>query len=464
MRSDGRDPASFRDPSGFVFQRDGRLLRQVNLSYREHYDLLMGSGLYERLVAKELLVPHEELVDKPAELGVGSYKVIAPRRVEFISHPWEWSFSQLKDCALATLEIQKTALEFDMMLKDASSFNTQFVDGKPIFIDTLSFEKLPEQKPWIAYRQFCQHYLAPLALTSRIGPDALAFSMAHIDGIPLDLTSRILPKKTWLNLGLLFHVHLHNRSQKKYADALAPSAKTRGISKRQLFALVDSLEGTVRKLAWKPEGTEWANYYDDTNYADEEHAQKEDLVGGYLDVASAAGAGRVVDLGANTGRYSRLASGRGLFTIAADVDPAAVEKNYLSLKASGEKGLLPLVVDLTSPSPAVGWRNAERPSWIERASADCALALALVHHLAISNNLPLAAVADFCSGLAEWLIIEWVPKDDSQVQRLLRSREDIFPSYTREGFEDAFTGSFSIEESELVSESKRRLYLMRRKS
>ncbi len=200
--------SSFRDPSGFLFSRSGTLYRQVNQSYRTHYEALMSSGLYQELVKSGRLVVHQ-LADIPAEIPELAYQVIQPVRIPFISYPYEWSFSQLKDAALCTLAIQKTALEKGMSLKDSSAYNIQFHQGQPTLIDTLSFEVYREGEPWIAYRQFCQHFLAPLALMAYVDIRLSQLLRTYVDGIPLDLASRLLPRRTKYNLALATHIHLH---------------------------------------------------------------------------------------------------------------------------------------------------------------------------------------------------------------------------------------------------------------
>jgi ribosomal protein L11 methylase PrmA len=170
----------------------------------------------------------------------------------------------------------------------------------------------------------------------------------------------------------------------------------------------------------------------------------------------------VWDLGANTDEYSRAARAEAKRVIAFDVDPGAVERNYRRVRAENELGILPLLMDLTNPSPALGWGHRERLSLEQRGPADALLALALVHHLAIGHNLPLGRIAETFARLGRLLVIEFVPKEDSQVQRMLRSRPDIFPHYTREGFEAAFRTCFRIEDAQPVTGSERRLYLMSR--
>ena len=462
MRSSTTDTVlsgSFRDPSGFLFWRQGTLLRQVQRSYAEHYDALLSSGLYQKLVDKQLLIPHQEVSLDQAKDGSDPqdvYRVLQPERIPFISYPYEWSFSQLKDAALTTLRIQKLALARGMTLKDASAFNIQFWRGRPVLIDTLSFEQYREGGPWVAYRQFCQHFLAPLALMAYRHIQLNELLRTNIDGVPLPVASKLLPWRTRLTPGLLMHIHAHASSQKRYA-AQSIKHRQRKVSRNALLGIIDSLGGALRRLRWQPGGTEWADYYNDTNYSSTALAAKRALVGDYLDRLEP---GTVWDLGANNGMFSRLASERGIPTVASDIDPAAVEFNYLECRKRDDELLLPLLMDLTNPSPALGWGHDERMSFLDRGPADVVLALALIHHLAISNNVPLPKLAEFFQRAGRALIIEFVPKEDSQVQRLLATREDVFPDYRQDSFEAAFTEYFRIETQQAVEGSKRTLYLM----
>jgi ribosomal protein L11 methylase PrmA len=225
------------------------------------------------------------------------------------------------------------------------------------------------------------------------------------------------------------------------------------------LGILNSLESAVKKLSWQPGGTEWVDYYQDANYSTQAFEQKRAIVAAFLDRVRPS---TVWDLGANIGMFSRLASDRGIPTVSFDLDPAAVEKNYRDCVASGDTCVLPLVTDLANPSPSIGWENKERMSLRERGPADAVLALALVHHLAISNNIPLSRIAGFLSDICRWLIIEFVPKSDSQVRRLLATREDVFPAYTSHAFEQEFNRHFTVEDSSTISDSQRVLYLMRR--
>jgi len=456
----GQSGASFRDPSGFLFSSDGVLFRQINDSYSAHYRLLLASGLYDKLTRSGLLIPHRESDVAPADPEL-AFRVIQPDSIAFISYPYEWSFSQLKDAALATLRIQTRALGAGMTLKDASAYNIQFHHGQPTLIDTLSFEAYNDGAPWVAYRQFCQHFLAPLALMAYTDVRLSQLLRVYMDGVPLDLAARLLPVRTRFDFGLLTHIHLHAQAQRKYGGtAVQPSSMPAArLSKEALLGLVHSLQAAVQKLQWKPGGTEWADYYSCTNYSSSALAHKQELVSSWV---SRAQPERVWDLGANDGTFSRLASQQGIFTVAFDIDPAAVEKNYHQTKSSREQNLLPLVMDLANPSPALGWHGRERESLLQRGPADMVFALALLHHLAISNNTPLLQLAAFFHDLGQWLVIEFVPKSDSQAARLLRSRIDIFGQYTREEFERIFQTTFILHERAQIRESQRFLYLMQR--
>ncbi len=459
------DSASFRDPSGFIFSFENAIYRQVNQSYREEFDLLHESGLYDQLVAQELLVAHQE-VSLDLASTQQAYKIIKPEHIPYISYPYEWSFSQLKDAALLTLKIQKMALAKELSLKDASAYNIQFLKGKPVFIDTLSFEKYKDG-PWVAYKQFCQHFLAPLALKVYCDRRMAQLLRTNIDGIPLDLASKLLPRRSWLNFSLMAHLHLHAKMQSKYSDAAREETKTStklSMNKSKLVAMIDQLESCVKRLKWSQEKTEWGDYYADTNYQDESMSHKRELVATYLQKVDAAHGLRVIDMGANNGEFSRIAANYAEVVVSQDIDEVAVEKNYLFSQHQKETKILPLLQDLVNPSPAIGWANQERMSLCERGGVDVVMALALIHHIAISNNVPLSHIAHFFARMGRNLVIEFVPKEDSQVERLLATREDIFPNYTQAGFEAAFAEYFNVQESTPVKGTKRTLYLMTVKS
>ena len=451
--------ASFRDPSGFLFRRGDVLLRQVNESFREHYDHCIDSGLYEDLMSDGLLISHRE-TDDPG-LSPDKYRVLQPEELPFVTYPYEWCFSQLKDAALLTLEIQSRCLDRGLSLKDATSFNVQFRGARPIFIDSLSFETYKEGEPWVAYRQFCQHFLGPLTLMARTDLRSRQLLMRYMDGLPIDLVSAMLPASTYLNYSTVAHIHLHARSQVRHQNDAQDVGRIKSatLTKKMLRALISSLRSAVEKIKAADASTEWGKYYSDTNYSDESFKRKETIVRELVD-KSFAGEPVIHDLGANTGHFSQLIAGDDRLVVAHDVDEMAVEYHYRDLQERGISNVLPVLLDLTNPTPAVGWGSKERMSFVERVRGTPILALALVHHLCISNGVPLDRLAEFFAGIARKLIIEFVPKEDSQVQRLLATRRDVFETYDRSRFEHEFGKHFRILETRPIEGSSRVIYCM----
>jgi predicted nicotinamide N-methyase len=400
-----REPASFRDPCGFIFQRQGCKLRQVNTSYADDYEELMTGGLYEELTEAGLLLAHEE-VSLSERASEEAYKILRPTQL-----PW------------------------------------------------ISFTRYREGQPWVAYRQFCQHFLAPLALMSRADLRLNQLLRIHLDGIPLDLASKLLPWRTKFNVAMGLHIHAHSRMQQRHANGSTSSIKApASLSRRKLAAIVAGLQTAVSDLKLNTTGSEWADYYSDGhNYGAEGMQAKQRLVRELIDQVQPR---MVWDLGANDGRFSRIAAEAGAETVVAwDIDPVCVENNYRQRVAKREAAIHPLLLDLANPTPGIGWANVERKSLAERGPADLLLALGLVHHLAISNNTPLTQIAAYLATLAKWAIVEWIPKEDSQVQRLLSSRDDIFCNYTQAQFETAFSQHFVLERKASIPQTNRTLYL-----
>lgn len=447
--------SSFRDPGGSVYHRNGEIYRQINFVYKDDYDYFISSGLYRKLAKLQLIIPHTEIKTNNRQ----AYKTIKPDRIPFISYPYEWCFSQLKDAALATLAIQKIALDFGMTLKDASACNIQFYRGKPLLIDTSSFKKCDESRPWVAYRQFCMHFLAPLLLMAYSHPQLNKLLRVYIDGIPLELTSALLPIRSWLKPSILAHIHIHAKMENHLRQKKVKAGKNI-LGKSALLGLVDNLENIITGLSLNLKKSEWSNYYKDNSYTPHAFNYKKKIVSGFLRLTRS---NTVWDLGSNTGIFSRIAVGLGAYTISVDSDPLTVEDNYLHCKKDATANCLPLVLDITNPSPGLGWENEERMSLYERGPADTVLALALIHHLVIGKNIAFEKFGSFLSRICKNLIIEFVPKDDSQTQILLQNRTDIFKDYSQSTFEAVFNNFFVIKTVKKIPGSKRVLYLMKKK-
>ncbi|MFJ1268460.1 class I SAM-dependent methyltransferase [Legionella lytica] len=452
--------SSFRDPCGQVYKLNGEIYRQITEAGHADYQHLMASGLYKELQAKGYLIPHQEVALELA-FNEQAQVVLKPEEIRLISYCYEWSFSQFKDAALLTLEIAKRAIEHGMILKDASAYNVQFHQGKPIFIDTSSFALYKEGEPWVAYNQFCRHFLAPLLLMAKVDIRMGKLTQQYIDGIPLDLASKLLPFKSKFSFSIFAHIHAHAKVQQKYSNAgNVNAARSQKISKINLLGLIDNLSSLIKKITWSPIKTEWGDYYNQTNYSDAATKHKADIVN---ELFLLSGARSAWDLGGNNGYYSRVIAGAGAKVTCFDIDPMAVETNYQKIKKDKDQSILPLLQDLTNPSSSLGWQQRERDGLVERGGkVDLIMALALIHHLAISNNVPLELIAEHFSRLGDYLLIEFVPKEDSQVKRLLASRADIFPNYHLESFRNIFSHYYTIVEERAIQDTSRTLFLMKK--
>ncbi|MBI2270062.1 MAG: SAM-dependent methyltransferase [Bacteroidetes bacterium] len=451
-------PGSFRDPDGRVFLRENILYRSVAFSYKENYLQLIRSGLYSKLTALGFLIHHDEVDVSPD--ATEYFKLLKPKRIKFISYPYEWSFNQLKDAAFLVLEIQRIALAHGMTLKDSSAFNIQFNEGKPVLIDTLSFEICKEGEPWVAYKQFCQHFLAPLALMSFKDPRLIQLFKNNLDGIPLDLAASLLPAGSRFNTGILIHIHLHLVGQNKFSEKkIDRNSGKKKFSRNAFSGLVESLGKAIAGLRSPGHVASWYNYYADIELPGAYIPEKIKMVNNYCEQVSPH---CVWDLGANTGVFSKLDSLKNSFVVSMDSSYECVDKIYTDCRENGSTNILPLVIDVMNPSPGLGWENKERDPVFKRGAADLVMALALVHHLAITNNLPLNRIASFFNDITKHLVIEFVPKEDANAQKLFRSKADIIPDYTVENFEAEFSNYFAIKEKIKLAGTERVLYLMRR--
>ena len=451
--------SSFRDPSGFVFEKDGILYRQVNKIFSDDFDNFIRSGCYDHLIKKQWLIPHEE-IDKNFTGSPGWYKTLKPQRIPFITYPYEWCFDMLKDAALLTLQLTKESTQFGIILKDATPFNVQWLDGKPVFIDTLSFERYDESKPWIAYRQFCENFLSPLLLMHYSRQPLQSLSSAYPHGMPLSLTRSLLPWRSKFSFHTYLHIHMHERLSSRSAGKENQKENTLVFSGKKLFHLLDSLYSLTNSLQWKGDATTWDQYYEEANQRDDYVLQKKKIIIEWLSQLS--GIASAIDLGANEGVFSFLLAAKNMKTIAADSDHSSINRLYQKTKKEKEKNILPLLIDLANPPSAIGVNNKERTSFIERTNCDLGSALALIHHLSIGKNIPFGKIAELFRSLADQLIIEFVPKADPKIQLLLKQKKDIYDDYDEENFVHSFENYFSVHKKQEIGNSGRTLYLMKR--
>lgn len=458
-RKNNTHQASFRDPSGYMFH-DGQVLRRVvNPIYFPQYQKLKSSGFYNTLIKKGLLIPHEETSASDTEI------ILTPEPISFITNPYEWSFEQFKHAALLTLQIQKFALSKDFILKDASAYNVTFHQGKPIFIDTLSFDFYEENTPWRAYKQFITHFFGPLVLAKHHGTEIFKMLQTHIDGIPVKLIASLLPGKTKLSSTLYTNIHLLAKMESKHSEDYTGETKVAKLSKKAQNNILTSLFDYIKKLQLK-ESSEWGNYYDKTNYDDHAFEAKKELIREWVTQLSAK---KLIDIGGNDGTFARTVIDKVDEVLVTDIDANAVAYNYHQLQQNKETNMLPFVCDVLQPAPGIGFNNVERNSLIERLvdyQPDVTMALALIHHITLSGNVPFLKSGEFFAKFADYLIIEFPKRSDSWVQSLLtRKREFInhFDFYNEQEFEQGYFSYFDLKEKQSISGTERILYLLKNK-
>jgi ribosomal protein L11 methylase PrmA len=459
-----RDAASFRDPSGFVFEFEGRILRTVMPSAAQNYVRLRDSGLLELLVSKKLLISATELdpADVPLIAPRPSYLLEHPR-LDFVSYPYEWSFSAHRSAALLHLDLHLLALEHGFTLSDASAYNVQFQGAEPIFIDTLSLRPYRPGELWVGHRQFCMQFLNPLVMSAKLGIDPQGYLRGQIEGIdPVDL-ALLLRFRHRLSWTLLTHIILQARFQSRGSlkrrnlialrEALLPESAFRQI--------LLTLRGYISRLSYRRGQTVWADYTGNESYSQSELRRKRDFVAA---VVKEIKPGKVIDIGCNSGAYAEIALDAGAGSVIGfDVDHGALEAAFARSRR-GKLAFLPLWHDMANPSPDQGWSQKERKGFAARAKGDVLLALALVHHLAIGKNIPLEQVVDWLIDIAPQGIIEFIPKTDLMAQRLLALRDDIFSDYTEAVFLAAVTSRARVRRSERMSKSGRVLIWYERDS
>ena len=423
--------SSFRDPDGFVFEKQGEIYRQILPHGKSSFEHFMNSGLAGRMVSSGRLASFEIVTEN--EQG----PVLHISRIPYITYPYEWCFSQLREAALLTLELMREALYEGMILKDASAFNVAFRKCSPVFLDHTSFELYNEGTPWRAYRQFAMHFLAPLLLMQKVDLRCLGLFREDIGGIPLDLASRLLPLHTWLQINPLLHIHCHSRFEKKYSSNKS-SKMVEHMPKEKLIALIQSINGWLSSMRPPKQATDWAEYYNDNSYSEESFSFKRQAVD---DFCARNKGTRCIDLGANFGVFTKIAAEHFACVIAADYDARAVEALF-NLGKTLDTEIQPLLLDLNNPSPALGVLNVERNSFFQRTSADCALGLALAHHLRITGNWSIRQIVSLFDMLAPHALVEFVPLEDIQVRQLTRGRDEIYQDWTLDNLCRAFSEKY----------------------
>ncbi|WP_124979603.1 class I SAM-dependent methyltransferase [Nonlabens xiamenensis] len=451
-----RHPSSFRDPSGYVFMDQGKLYRKILPSYFETYDQLNDQGIYQSLFDKAWLIPHEEISRDDQSI------IICPQKIELITYPYEWSFTQYKHAAQLTLRIQSFLLKRNCSLKDASAFNISFYQGKAIHLDTLSIEPYQQDQPWKALLQFNQHFLGPLLLAQRQGSHALKSLLYRIEGVPLKEVKSHLGLLSRFHPVLYPHVHLLAKTEVGTLQQHAQVQDKATLNKDSQLKMLKALDLYIGDMEMK-ENTEWSQYYDHTNYDEDSFQEKKDLIASWCQELQPK---TIMDVGGNDGTFGRQLLNQLEHLVVADIDQPAIDQCYKKSIQTGK--VTSLVCDLSQPSPGLGFENQERDALIKRweeFAPDAVLALALIHHLSLGNNLPFEMTAAFFARFSPYLIIEFPHREDSWVQFLLDSKRDarhLFDGYHVSAFAKAYQQYFKLIKSTPIKGTHRTLFLFQR--
>ena len=455
---------SFRDPDSRVFVCDGVVYRALSARGMDDWSALSASDAFVELLERGSLVEtHEVVRDAPARLGDSWAGVLQHAAIPFVSYPYEWTFGMLRDAALLQLDVLERCIGDSLMVKDSSPYNIQWRGAAPVFIDIGSFERLREGEPWIAYRQFCMLFLYPLMFQAYKDIPFGPWLRGAIDGIAPAQARAVMSFRDRLRRGVVTNVHLHSRLERRYARVEGNKAKDEvrraGFNTEMILANVRRLRKLVGRMDWDPGTSAWTGYREDSTHLEADAQHK----AAFVAKAAARRKQRLAwDVGANDGAYSRIAAESADFVVAMDVDHPTVERLYRTLKDEDERRILPLVVDACDPSPALGWRGRERDTLDRRGRPSLTLCLAVVHHMAITRNVPVREIVDWLASLGGTVVVEFPERGDPMVQRLLAGkREDSHGDYGREHFERCLEDAFVVERRSVSPSGRRVLYEVR---
>jgi SAM-dependent methyltransferase len=456
------EPGSFRDPESRVFYAGDSVYRALSREGLEDFEALAATGLLE----DERIVRTERVEEDglPGLLTKETAGVLRHELIPFVSYPYEWTFSMLRDAALLQLDLLLASLDEDLILKDSSPYNVQFEGARARFVDVGSFERMREGEPWVGYRQFCMLYLYPLLLQAVKGVPFQPWLRGSIDGITPAQMRALLSFRDRFRRGLFLNVFAHARLEERYAakgGQVKEDVKRAGFRKELIVANARKMRKLVERLEWNPPQGVWVQYGERNSYTDEDARRKDEFV---REVATSRRWGLAWDIGCNNGRYSRIAAEGADYVVAVDADQGPVELLYRELRDEGERRILPLTMNLADPSPGLGWRGLERKAMPDRGRPDLVLALALIHHLAISANVPVKELVGWLASLGCSLVIEFPTRDDPMVKTLLAPKRDgLHPDYELGFFERCLSKAFEVERTERLESGTRILYFARPK-
>jgi SAM-dependent methyltransferase len=462
-------PGSFRDRNNRVYDNGKTIIRGISRQALNHWNDLAGTSFFKSLSAEKKVIGTK--LAAPENIPDGWPAALIHDRVPFVSYPYEWPFGMLKDAAILHLDILERAYSHGWILKDSSSYNIQWMGSQPVFIDIPSFEPYKKGEPWTGYRQFCMMFLIPLMLQAYKNIDYRNLLRSNLEGIDPALANQIISGFSRFRRGVFSNVYLHSKFQARSArqelneakklteDSGREVQKTKNVnhSDAMILGTIQGLSRLVKKLKLPNFQTSWGSYEVDHSYSETSLSAKEKFVDKY---AGSKRRALVWDLGCNTGNFSRICSRHSDYVISLDGDFNAIERLYRREKKKSDSNILPLVMNLSNISPNQGWRGRERMSLEERGRPDLVVCLALIHHMVISANIPLAEYIEWLHSLGAEVIIEFVGISDSMSQILIRNRVNQYEDLTHENFEKVISQFFVVNDSELLKGGDRKIYYL----
>ena len=453
------EKGSFRDPAGKIFYKSKRVFRKINKPGIDRINFLIDNDLINKSINSQFLV-ESHIVDKDElkKLNINeNFLIVEHERIPYISYPYEWSFQQLKVAAIHHLNFHIFLLNNNATLADASAYNIQFIGFKPIFIDLMSIKKYEDGEFWYGHKQFCENFLNPLILSSKKSIQFNNWFKGNLEGIPTSDLDNMLSFFDKFSYNIFIHVYLLNKIEKKYKlqNKTVNFNKKNKFSKKNLLSMLSQLKFYINKLEQKKHNSTWENYSTKNSYEDKEKSIKINIVSDFVKKNKFS---KIADLGCNDGIYSHTALKNGCkYVIGFDYDFNSINRAYNFAKKEKSK-FLPLIFDATNPSANIGWNELERKSFKSRSDFDGILALAFEHHLSIAKNIPLQDTIDWLVSLAPKGLIEFVPKNDETIQKMIKFKGDIFPDYNEENFIKILSKVSKILSIKETSKSGRKIF------
>lgn len=450
---------SYKDSSARVVEHNSIYFRYIFFEYKEEYDYLMNSGLYQELCQEGFLISHEEIDFDNTELNV--YKLLLPIQIPVLSYPFEWSFVQWKKVILSYLKINLVCLKYGMILKDATPYNFYLHNGKAILLDTSSFMFFKSNDNWNAYKQFCEEFVAPFSLMYYNGPEWSKLTMSCLKGINLKFSKRQLPYKSLFNLFTFLNIHLHVKflSQPNNNNKIK-SKKGFSVSNLVFFHkfMVESIEKwEIGSL----DNFKWTRYYE-IDIESRDYLDSKELF--IREILSKICPKSILDLGANTGKFSFIASEYSSKVIALESDYHCVDLIESQIETSKNSSVFTLNAKIPEFCNGLGLNGLEVIELSSRVKSELVLALALVHHLFFIEFLSFNQIIEQLFKLCDhFVIVEFVPADDPKVKLLVNSRYNLLLNYNELEFECAFNDKFSIKDKKVLNNSSRIIYFLEKK-